>query len=41
MCHEIDDGAVIPFDKNFGGLIACVGARLALPNFAAAPMRAF
>ena len=24
MCHEINDGAVIPFDKNFGGLIACV-----------------
>ena len=24
MCHEINDGAVIPFDKDFGGLIACV-----------------
>ena len=24
MCHEINNGAVIPFDKNFGGLIACV-----------------
>ena len=24
MCHEINDGAVIPFDKDFGGLIAYV-----------------
>ena len=24
MCHEINDGAVIPFDKDFGGLIVCV-----------------
>ena len=24
MCHEINDGAVITFDKDFGGLIVCV-----------------
>ena len=24
MCHEINDGAVIPFNKDFGGLIASV-----------------